>query len=281
MYAEAHHYQHHWTSWFSTQSQRGQQDGPDISLLKPTLQKQWDHVGNAHLGNKIIRPQSGIKVTWTCDQCPDGHQHSWSARVNHRSNGSGCPQCCGHKVCKRNSLATKAPLVAAQWDYEANDGTPDTVVSNSKQKVGWRCDVCSHQWTVSPNARVSLHTGCPQCAKLKRKAWTRRPTFANIQHPLLSEWDHSRNALQDRFPYNISLQSKKQIFWLCTKCPAGQEHSWSASPHSRTDLMKRGCPICAGRVACRCNSLQALYPDIAAEWDYSKNAGQPRLGRIT
>ena len=33
--------------------------------------------------------------------------------------------------------------------------------------------------------------------------------------------------------------------------------------------------MCAGHVACRCNSLKALFPDIAADWDYSKNKGQP------
>ncbi|KAL3130369.1 hypothetical protein ABBQ38_008195 [Trebouxia sp. C0009 RCD-2024] len=27
--------------------------------------------------------------------------------------------------------------------------------------------------------------------------------------------------------------------------------------------------------ACKCNSLQELYPVIAAEWDYSQEQGQP------
>ena len=105
------------------------------------LQQQWDHAANAHLSNIVITPHSSRKVSWTCDQCPDGHLHSWSAAVKHRSDGTGCPQCIGRKVCRHNSLATKAPLIAAQWDYEANDGTPDTVVAYSSQKIGWCCDV--------------------------------------------------------------------------------------------------------------------------------------------
>ena len=28
--------------------------GPDISLLDPVLQKQWDHAANKHLGNVLI-----------------------------------------------------------------------------------------------------------------------------------------------------------------------------------------------------------------------------------
>ena len=196
--------------------------------------------------------------------------HTWSATVNSRSNGGGCPQCSGRKVCKHNSLATKAPLVAAQWDHEANKGAPDTVVANSNQKVGWCCDVCSHKWNASPNQRVTMDNGCPRCARLQK--WTMRPTFAD--HPLLAEWDHERNSKLGNHPGNTTLQSGKRIFWLCNKCPAGQQHSWPARPSSRTGRIKRGCPMCAGRKACRCNSLQALCPDVAAEWDCSKNKGQ-------
>ena len=271
MNAGRQHYQDHWRSFSFTRSHLTQQEGPDIRLLEPALQKQWDHAANAHLGNILITPHTNRKVSWTCDQCPDDHLHSWSAGVNSRSNGNGCPQCIGRKVCRHSSLATKAPWAAAQWDYEANDGTPDTVVSQSCQKLGWCCDVCSHKWTASPHHRVSKGTGCPECARFKK--WTRRPTFAS--HPLLAEWDHRRNAANDFFPANITLGSAKQIFWLCHKCPAGQLHSWSAPPYSRAGRFKAGCPVCAGQVACRCNSLQALYPDIAAEWDYSNNTGQP------
>ena len=46
-------------------------------------------------------------------------------------------------------------------------------------------------------------------------------------------------------------------------------------PYHRTGRRQSGCPFCAGQAACTCNSLQALYPDIAAQWDYSKNEGQP------
>ena len=253
-----------------------QQGGPDISRLDPHLQEQWDHAANAHLGNIVIKPHCNTKVGWVCDQCPDGHLHSWSARVQSRTNGSGCPQCSGRKVCKHNSLATKAPAVAAQWDYEANDGTPDGVVAQSNQPLAWHCDACGHKWSQTPNARVSKKkAGCPQCAKTARLA-------SRITHPtiaedpvLLAQWDHRRNAEQGHFPDSIRLRSNKQIFWLCIKCPAGQQHSWPAWPFNRTGPNKTGCPCCAGKAACQCNSLQALHPIIAAEWDHDKNKGQP------
>ena len=121
----------------SSQGQRVQQEGPDSSRLNSALQQQWDHAANAHLGNIAITPGSNKKVWWICDQCPDGHLHRWETTVAPRTRGTGCPQCSGRKVCKHNCLATKAPWVAAQWDYTVNDGTPDSTVAQSNQLVGW------------------------------------------------------------------------------------------------------------------------------------------------
>ena len=278
--ADKQHHQRQWRRFFSTEQQRTKQEGPDISLLEPALQKQWDHAANAHLGNLVIKPFSTKKVHWTCDQCPDGYLHSWAAVVRSRSFGSGCPQCSGHKVCKHNTLATKSPGIAAQWDFDKNDGTPNSVVAYSDQAVAWLCDACGHKWRVKIRSRVTGNSGCPRCAQLANGAKRiKHPTFAECQEPdvraLLVQWDHERNAAESKYPHNITLKSDKQIHWLCTKCPAGQQHRWSAQPSSRNSQSKSGCPVCAGKVACRCNSLQALYPDTAAEWDHHKNEGQP------
>ena len=262
------------------QHANGQQKGPNISRLDPALQQQWDHAANVHLGPVEITPKCGRRVWWICDQCPDGHLHRWEAVVANRSNGTGCPQCSGRKVCKHNSLATKAPLLAAQWDYEANDGTPDSVMAQSHQYVGWLCEMCGHKWSAPPHSRLSRKAGCPQCAKADAKGRKKisHPTFAEGKDPevraLLAQWDHPRNAEHGHFPDKIQLFSGKQIFWLCTNCPAGQEHSWPAMPKTRIGRNKAGCPFCARQAACRCNSLRALHPGIAAEWDHAKNKGQ-------
>ena len=236
-----------------------QHEGPDISNLDPHLQQQWDLVANAHLGNIVIKPYSNKKVVWQCDQCPDGHLHTWSALVSSRTNGNGCPQCVGRQVCKHNSLATKAPLVAAQWDYEANGGTPEDVLAQSNQMANWHCQFCGCKWEAAPNQRVSKSkAGCPQCGDAaKTKNRTRQPTFAECNHRLLGEWDHKCNAAQGHFPDKIRLRSNKQIFWFCTKCPAGQQHSWSAQPYRPSDwlslLCGQGClqmQLPAGAVPC-------------------------------
>ena len=142
------------------------EERPDISLLRPALQKQWDHAANAHLGNIVVKPQSRKKASWKCDACPDGHPHQWLATVCNRTNGNGCPQCSGYQVCKHNCLTTIAEWAAAQWDYEAilTLGTPDSIVAYSNKSAGWRCQGCGHRWTVAINHHVRGQSGCPKCA---------------------------------------------------------------------------------------------------------------------
>ena len=251
--------------------------GPDISLLDPVLQNQWDHTANRHLGPIVIKPHSGIKVWWHCDQCPDGHLHSWAATVQNRSNGTGCPQCSGQKVCKHNSLATKSPLVAAEWHPISNTFSPEYVIATSNKSAVWQCQACSHVWTARLRFRVARGSGCPICSRrLKVRAGKRHRTLADSNNPLLKEWDHSRNAALGMFPDNITPGSAKKVFWLCPNCPAGQKHSYSATPNDRTRRQHpTGCPYCAGRKACKCNSLHTHYPQLASEWDFAKNEGTP------
>ena len=43
----------------------------------------------------------------------------------------------------------------------------------------------------------------------------------------------------------------------------------------RTRKRPTGCPFCGGDKACKCNSLQTHYPQLALEWDSAKNEGTP------
>ena len=254
--------------------QASQVSGPDISQLDRHLQEQWDHAANAHLGNIVVKPFASRKVQWRCDQCPDGHPHIWLASVCSRSSGSGCPCCKGQKVCRHNCLSVRAPRVAEEWHPQLNDCTPDQITAMSNKKAHWLCPICKHVWASTIGSRT-LGRGCPVC---KRACGERKshPTFAECQHPLLAEWDYERNAAQGLHPHNVRLKSQKLIFWLCSNCPAGQQHSYSARAHTRTRSSKpSGCSICAGYKACKCNSLQTLYPKLALEWDYTKNQTTP------
>jgi len=214
-------------------------------------------------------------VHWTCPDCPDGHPHQWEAQVHNRTDNDGCPFCIGKRVCQHNSIATKAPNVAASWDSTANEGTPHDFTANSRFKKHWRCLVCGHKWQAIINYRVGQKTGCPECYNLKRgRSKVRHPTLAECNHPLLKEWDDEANAKEGLFPDKLRLGSNKRVHWVCHKCPLGLTHKYVTTIGSRA-LLGSGCSCCGGRTACKCNSLSSLYPNIARDWDYSMNDGKP------
>ena len=83
-------------------------------------------------------------------------------------------------------------------------------------------------------------------------------------HILISEWNYGKNIVN---PEYISIGSDKKVWW---KCKNG--HEWQATVSSRTGSMKCGCPYCSGqKVLSGENDLEALFPDIAKEWNYVKN----------
>ena len=66
------------------------------------------------------------------------------------------------------------------------------------------------------------------------------------------------------FPFG----SNKKVWWVCD---AG--HEWQAAVSSRRMC---GCPYCSNqKILAGYNDLESLRPDIAKEWDYSKNRLKP------
>ena len=180
---------------------------------------------------------------------------------------------------KGNSLATVAPDVAKSWCYEENTGTPQDYTSRSNHKAICNCTECGNQWSTTIVQRVAKGTGCHKCFSKRaghRKDGSRRkhPTFAECNHPLLSEWDHDRNAVQGLIPEDITLGSHKPVHWVCRQCSFSILHKWVSTPSARI-LNQNGSPYCSRSAVCKCNSLAALFPELAQEWDYSKNEAGP------
>ena len=244
-----------------------------MTALEPKLQRQWDHAANQHMGSIVISRFSSKKAWWNCSRCPDGHPHQWLASVLDRSRGGGCPQCSGKKVCRHSSLATKFPKVARYWDIVKNRSTADEVSAFSNQKAHSMCSACTHEWNASPFSMVYRKNVCLVCSPQSNHRYS-HPTFAECQPHMLLEWDHELNAAAGLFPSNVTLGSSRKVHWLCSRCPAGQKHSWTAPPACRTQR-QTGCPFCAGQAACKCNSLQTRYPAVAAEWHPTLNRKTP------
>ena len=208
---------------------------------------------------------------WICRKCPDGHLHRWEARVVKRTHGHGCPFCSGQKVCPHNSLASTAPQVAMDWDTAKNPDTPHDYTSHSKHQAHWLCKTCGHGWQTSIKTRVKSGTGCPHCASTRQRR--RLPTVTASSSSMKAYWDAHRNAEQGLDPDAITIGSQQKANFICEKCSKAQAHRWTAIV--KNVFRGSGCPYCSGTRVCKCNSLQTLRPDIAAEWCYALNKGTP------
>ena len=242
-------------------------------MLSPELQQQWDVERNMHLGAIRVKPQSKLKVVWQCDKCPAGQPHIWTAIVQLRTRGTQCPYCRNRRVCLHNSLATVAPDATQYWNYSKNEKVPEEVLAGSGAKAEWKCPACNLTWRARISTRTRNRSGCPRCSRANQVKQS-QPTFFEAQPACLAEWDYERNEAEEFYPANITLGSHKQVHWVCSCCPRGQPHRWTAMPNSRIGRGD-GCAVCAGLRACVCNSLESLSPSIAAEFDLDKNGFAP------
>ena len=161
---------------------------------------------------------------------------------------------------KTNTVELIRPDLAAEWDLELNGGlTPSEVVCGSHKKVWRRCS-SGHEWQASVKSRVE-GCSCPVCQNRRVVAGVN--DFASKYPLLVLQWHPTKNL--PMAPENVFPGSTKRYWWKCEK-----GHEWRAGVASRAS--GAGCPYCTGRkVEKDFNDLNALYPQIAAQWDAGKN----------
>ena len=212
----------------------------DLLTVNPGLASEafgWDPTKYKAFSNKSVQ--------WKCSA-----EHIWTAKINERSAGNGCPYCSNKAVLSGfNDLATTHPDLAKQahgWD-------PATVISGSHKKFEWIC-VKGHVWTSAVEHR-KRGSGCSVCSG--QKVQVGYNDFATEFPELAKEafgWD----------PATVTRSSGHKKAW---KCKHG--HKWRAPPAARTK--GSGCPTCAGKkVGVGFNDLATTHPDLAKQahgWD--------------
>jgi hypothetical protein len=79
-------------------------DGHSFAKEYPNLINEWHPTKNGSYQPEDFRPHSNKTVWWLCSQ-----GHEWQAKINTRSNGTGCPFCYGRYATVTNNLAIKYP----------------------------------------------------------------------------------------------------------------------------------------------------------------------------
>lgn len=160
------------------------------------------------------------------------------------------------------SIEVVAPDVCKDWDYEKNHGLiPSMFKPQSNVRVWWKCHKCGYEWEAGIDTRFGKH-GCPACAN--QVVWVGHNDLQSKYPRVADEWNTEKN--NGTTPYIVTAKSGKKVWW---KCKVG--HEWQATIYQRTQL-NTGCPYCAGkRIIPGVTDLLSVRPDLAEEWDYSKN----------
>lgn len=225
-----------------------------LALRRPELAHEWNYEKNEDLTPSTVSFSSGKLVWWRCEQ-----GHEWQERVSNRSHlGYGCPYCSGKRPTQDRNLAALYPALMTEWHFEKNEGVdPTKLLPRSNRKVWWRCRE-GHEWEAQVSSRTS-GTGCPYCAG--KRVWEKN--CLERKHPNAARyWHPSKNGTLT--PRDVAPNSSKAVWWMCER-----GHEWRRK--ISYEIKSSGCPYCSGRLACKENSLAALFPELAGEWDNEKN----------
>ena len=93
-----------------------------ISLKEahPEIARQWHPRLNGGKLSRHLPASSRLPYRW---KCPKGPDHEWVATISARikQGKDWCPACAGRLASVTNSLAARAPQVAAQWAHDLNN----------------------------------------------------------------------------------------------------------------------------------------------------------------
>ena len=171
-------------------------------------------------------------------------------------------------------MATKKYIIEylelmKEWNWKNNNSLglyPDQLTHGSHVAVSWKC-ANGHSWDAQIKSRVRGN-GCKFCAG---QAFTPDRALA-IRYPsLVKEWDYETNY--PLTPNDVTYGARNIVHWICPTC----KYSYPQNIQSKVAAIRQkkksnSCKVCLGQyIIPEYNSLKALYPNIAKEWDYENN----------
>lgn len=237
----------------------------------PDLLKYWDYERNADLGltPETTKITNISKAWWKCDK---GHSYFGSIKNKIGKKEFYCPICKNTQlVVGVNDFATLYPEAALDWDYEQNITKPTDYAGAGKTVIYWKCHRCGHRWKSSLDARTKH--GCKHCSQIDAQRYIRDSKIKTIgslesKYPVIARmWDYKAN--KELLPSQVLAGSSKIVHWV-GECG----HHWEKAINQFVKNPK--CPYCNNqKVLPGFNDLKTKYPEIAIEWDYSKNETTP------
>jgi very-short-patch-repair endonuclease len=173
------------------------------------------------------------KFLFGCHNCG----HEYHQRPLHKTNGSECPFCSGHKLCGKCDfcLDKSCNIYSSIWSQK-NELEPGKVSISNGAKFWFDCSKCNHSYEQRP-ADKKRGGGCPYCAKFNSKLCGDKsclfclPKSCNVYSDIWS----SKN---DKTPDQVSISNDKKYWFYCPDC----SHSYEQKPSHKTS--GSGCSFC-------------------------------------
>lgn len=229
----------------------------DLASRFPEIANEWDYSSNGGLLPTEVMFGARQNAHWVCSR-----GHKWISPITYRtSTDFGCPYCSNRKAwAGDNDLVALFPDLAKEFDENRNSVSASEVIPSSTKSYFWLCPL-GHSYWASPSKRIE-GVGCSVCSGTTMQAGIN--DLATTHPDLVSQWDFDQNTLQ---PSEVTAGSSKKVNWICP-----QGHSYLSPIKNR--VKGSGCNICSGRyVLAGFNDLASYSPEIASQWDYSKNQG--------
>lgn len=227
--------------------------------------KEFDWELNENIDPYEISLYSNDKLWWKCTDHTSCNEHIWKVSPGSRH---GCPWCSNKKVCRCNSIMNNLEIADIFCQELNPDVDPWKISHGSGQELWWKCNThktCDkHIWKAYVNNIVDKGSRCPYCINLKT---CKCMSFMNDEL-LAKEFDYTLN--ENINPWKIALHSNKELWWKCSIHTTCEKHIWCATICNRTSEQKCGCPWCANKKTCKCNSFMNNEL-LAKEFDYEKN----------
>ena len=258
-------------------------DFVSLAEARPDLIEKWNYERNKDIVPEEVSYGSEKIVWWVdYDVNPVDKKQiklEWRAQINYMTHSKYLPPSAGSRrlFVGYNDLQTVHPEIAADWDYEKNDGlTPDMITCGSTKKVWWTQDIKSpatgeiikSKWmaTVCDRTRGS---GNPY---ISGKAVLKGFNDVDTLHPELSKkWNHEKNGALK--PDMITCGYSKKVWWMeFVKSPVTGDKmklEWQSTVHNM--LLHNVKAKDSMRLFVGFNDLASMYPNLALEWNYEKN----------
>ncbi len=237
----------------------------DLLTRYPKIAAEWHPELNGDLSPNQVMPGTHLSVWWVC-----ASGHDYQAPVSKRtSRGQGCKYCSGKGLgVGINDLESTHPELAKEWHPTLNGSLlPTDIQPGSNRKVFWICSN-GHPYKSSPaNRTAKKATGCAVCSG--QQVMKGVNDLETTNPALASQWHSTLNG--SLMPSEVTESTSKKIVW---QCALNEDHYWTATGYSRK--AGQGCSVCRGLTVIEgVNDLRTLAPDLASEWDISRNLFGP------